>query len=845
MSIQKSTTTSKPTSKNPQLSRVALARQFHALGFNVLAVNGNKTPLGEWGQWHHDRQALADVHRLPWRKAKAIGAVCGVNGMTAIDFDKLPYSVVAAFLEALALPHNYAWVVRSPGGGWHVWVRCDLPFGIRVRKTELGDNAPQIEVRHTGHQTILPPSRHPNGNRYQWAHAEPSAPPTWVEADALIQAQDAHTIAPEKPQGAISSDLQRNSTNHTTGDGEKWLAESITKATGGQRDDVGFWLACQLRDDGLSQQQAESLLCQYADAVTGKGDHAYTHSEARAKVRSAYSQPARPKATRGGVSSHSAPTAPPDDPVFTLPNGMSYGLIGFLNFAHNNKWLHVERGDVPNMRGFAALLYQVDELQQAGALKPDEPVTANRLATLSEDRRGLSRDTISNALAVAEYCGFCSLYCFEDLHTGFKSPNIRRGRPGKQYIFRSITEAWQDFISKLEPYIWRALMVEKYSHVPTEATDFADWLQKNTGATWDDIGVIDDASQCLYEAFDDDRRAAIAEFNSRVRTLRGLVSKFISEPPVTLPADVTFSKAREWYNALNEWHMGNKEERDSNEAARFLGVSLGQHRRNCEAQGIIKIPEWSDPVPVASHMNITAQAERLDAKNYYRGRVRLYAGSGDYVHLSPNRSTSHYADWLAQHGGIEGAEFRVWERSVDKRDDDRVTDQERADRAALSERSAAFSERAKAKRETDEAAGKEPPKRRSRLDTYMQVQGELRAELFGLTPMPEHQPVMLTSNIINRWFDLDHVWEAIVQTVKAGEGNDMPTFTAYSDPETVQETDDAPVMAAIPSEPSAEPEPVLIERNGRKGFYLSDGTWWPLMVSDNAEYARMQQGRLV
>jgi AAA domain len=61
----------------------------------------------------------------------------------------------------------------------------------------------------------------------------------------------------------------------------------------GGRNNTGLWLACQLRDNKFSQQEAETAMRQYAAAVGNGGDQSYTESEAIRTVRSCYGRPPR------------------------------------------------------------------------------------------------------------------------------------------------------------------------------------------------------------------------------------------------------------------------------------------------------------------------------------------------------------------------------------------------------------------------------------------------------------------------------------------------------------------------------------------------------------------------
>jgi hypothetical protein len=69
--------------------------------------------------------------------------------------------------------------------------------------------------------------------------------------------------------------------------GTHFLEVALARAAG-RGDDTGFWLACQLRDDGLSEEEAAAIMRIYA-ARTPTGDHPYTEADAMRNLRSAFS----------------------------------------------------------------------------------------------------------------------------------------------------------------------------------------------------------------------------------------------------------------------------------------------------------------------------------------------------------------------------------------------------------------------------------------------------------------------------------------------------------------------------------------------------------------------------
>lgn len=90
--------------------------------------------------------------------------------------------------------------------------------------------------------------------------------------------------------------------------GQHWLAQAMARARPGNRNETGFWLACQLRDAGLSENAANDVMMEYATTINREqgGEDGYYLSEAVASCRSAYSQPRRGEA----VSQRPAPAMP-------------------------------------------------------------------------------------------------------------------------------------------------------------------------------------------------------------------------------------------------------------------------------------------------------------------------------------------------------------------------------------------------------------------------------------------------------------------------------------------------------------------------------------------------------
>ena len=131
-----------------------------------------------------------------WDVCTGLSAVSGVNGYVCIDIDKIKNAaVVAAVLQGLGLTEEYQWQVQSGSGeGRHIWVRASdpLPFKKGVLWGYSKDGSfDHLEIRWKNCYTILPPSQHASGNKYQWLKDEPIDEPMMVSDEAILAAFEA------------------------------------------------------------------------------------------------------------------------------------------------------------------------------------------------------------------------------------------------------------------------------------------------------------------------------------------------------------------------------------------------------------------------------------------------------------------------------------------------------------------------------------------------------------------------------------------------------------------------------------------------------------------------------
>ena len=226
-----------------------LAQKYRAFGFNLVPLGSNKRPVStgvaphgglmhfRWDDWQQTRQTDAHWAQIKkhewWTDVAGLAAVCGpVSGdLACIDFDtpkdttdlQFPPDLFLTFVDRLHAAD--LWIVDTPRGGFHAWVRCP---GLQIEKGKLDRpalNTPDgfhVELRWIGHYAALPESQHPNGV-YAWHNDEPTeGPPTVLPAD-LLAAYDAVTVQDAPKIQALPAKPSPNGNGHSNGNGAgKW-----------------------------------------------------------------------------------------------------------------------------------------------------------------------------------------------------------------------------------------------------------------------------------------------------------------------------------------------------------------------------------------------------------------------------------------------------------------------------------------------------------------------------------------------------------------------------------------------------------------------------------------------
>jgi putative DNA primase/helicase len=262
-----------------------------------------------------------------WPTANLGIATGSASGVLVLDVDGETGAASLRTLEAKHGPLPRTTEAVTGSGGRHIL----FAYPGHHSSNTAGLLAPGLDIRCCGGLIVAAPSPHVSGHCYQWEvmhHPDdvtPAPAPGWL-LELLKPAP-----RPKSPLVAAAA-----GSRHPAPD--VLLARALGKVGDGEgRDNTGLWLACQMRDAGYSQAEAEAVVIEYVDYVPehykkGRLDP-YDEADAKRNARSAYSRPARPPWSAPAVGQHRnngpqtdagevplpvAPSAPePDDAPLT------------------------------------------------------------------------------------------------------------------------------------------------------------------------------------------------------------------------------------------------------------------------------------------------------------------------------------------------------------------------------------------------------------------------------------------------------------------------------------------------------------------------------------------------
>jgi hypothetical protein len=304
-----------------RIPQLTADQAFNELGWAIIPANKNKRPLiTAWKEFQS--RAPTPEEFSAWQKLNPAGwaLITGaVNGRVTLDFDGQQGQQL--LLIQLGIEAHR----RTPSG---------------KTKRELGKKYPGLDIRADGGYVLF--SGHTEKGEYHWLRGPtPHALgllPEELRADlGLLHPPQA------KPQPKPGTQ-QHRADGHV--EAERLIRMALERAPGEGRNNTGFWLAAQLRDNAFEFASAHTAMLDYRSRVPDintKGQpEGYTEEEVMATLREVFRQPPREPWT------HRPAAEPEPSPAQTSPGPPQIQIVrgGYpvaVNQAEETLLVHYER----------------------------------------------------------------------------------------------------------------------------------------------------------------------------------------------------------------------------------------------------------------------------------------------------------------------------------------------------------------------------------------------------------------------------------------------------------------------------------------------------------------------
>lgn len=286
------------------------ALSYAAAGLSVIPAYGKRPALTAWQRWQTNipdemtirswwngsdgRSLTVDAREWARNQPFNVGIVTGrISGVFVLDID------TADGLEAAAdfgLPDTLTVYTSVVAGFQRRQLYFAYPDDFTIRNDAKG-TLPGCDVRGQGGYVVAPPSAHATGQAYAWdgdggfSCERIAAAPEWLLERLRSKVERRQDVAELLSLPTVApSDVPARA--GVLDDAGRWVDRALERTSAGARNATGFWLACQLRDNGAIEADAERAMREYAARVPS-GDHAYTEGEALASLKEAYASARR------------------------------------------------------------------------------------------------------------------------------------------------------------------------------------------------------------------------------------------------------------------------------------------------------------------------------------------------------------------------------------------------------------------------------------------------------------------------------------------------------------------------------------------------------------------------
>ena len=255
-------------------------------GWRVLPQSSDKAALIKWREYQErpptDRELAGWADDFP----NCMWAVMTgqASGVLVFDFDG---DEGMATMRSLDLTP----AITTPSGGAHVYTYAP-DYAVRGAARVDPEQFPNMDLRADGQLATFYGTNRLRGGSYE----KVKGGTIYRHEDLPVDLQRL-LVDRKKSKAKAPAELPDNFEDFADADVLLREAVELVKDSGASRNHAGFHLACQLRDERTTFEDAEAVMVRFVAAVTEAGEHVYTDQEAYNSLVSAYSSgPREPRA---------------------------------------------------------------------------------------------------------------------------------------------------------------------------------------------------------------------------------------------------------------------------------------------------------------------------------------------------------------------------------------------------------------------------------------------------------------------------------------------------------------------------------------------------------------------
>lgn len=325
------------------------ALDYAARGWYVFPLGADSKLPREGSHGFLDATTDVDQIRKWWSETPYanVGISCGPSGLYVVDVDtkkgKRGAEGLKLITERIGADRMETLCAITASGGKHLYFATNATHVGKCATDAAGIDG--IDVRAEGGYVVAPPSyvvytvqeKLPPG-RYDWLQSPQDMAPLPAELLAMLQKEPAKAT-PRKKSGTARKVSGPSPESKTVG-ASGFVQRALLRAESNPRNDTGFWLACQLRDNGCSREESETTMLDYVASLP-EGTHAYTDREALASLEQAYNAPPRDPSFPT-IETNARPLRDKSEDAL---NALALGIGSHAVYAQGDRLIRIETGE--------------------------------------------------------------------------------------------------------------------------------------------------------------------------------------------------------------------------------------------------------------------------------------------------------------------------------------------------------------------------------------------------------------------------------------------------------------------------------------------------------------------